>query len=254
MSSKVPYQNVGYGLTNALPTIFQPPIVAKRAPTTADLADIGATWIYPAVNTSWTLTSIVAGAATWVDNGGSGGTGVFASVEATTGNITADLGNFVATAGSATIHGNITSTTGNLVSTLGSVSAATTVTAGTGIIATTGNIAASAGNVSASGTVTAGTGINSSTGNIVASTGNIISSLGSITAATTVSGAGVVATGDTGGFATFTTLSNATNTTQSTGTLAIKSTTANPGNNAGFIKMYVGVTTVYVPYFTNIAP
>jgi hypothetical protein len=51
-----------------------------------------------------------------------------------------------------------------------------------------------------------------------------------------------------------TTFTPTTNTSLSTGTLSIKSTSANPGNNAGFIEILVGGTTAWVPYFTNIAP
>lgn len=233
MSSKVPYQNVGYGLTNALPTIFQPPIIAKRAPTSADQADLGAIWIYPAQNTSWNLTSIVAGKATWTTSGGSGGNGVFASVEATTGNITADVGNIVATAGS--------------------ISAATTITAGGSIISTAGNIGTLSGNISASGNVIAGTGMLVTTGGITVSSGNVMVS-GSVSAGSVLSARSLAATGDSGGFATITTFTNVTDTAQSTGTLSIKSDSANNGNNTGFLKVYVGLTTAYVPYFTTIAP
>jgi len=51
-----------------------------------------------------------------------------------------------------------------------------------------------------------------------------------------------------------TTLTNVVNSSLSTGAMTILSTTTNPGNSAGYIKMYVGTTVVYVPYFTNIAP
>ena len=43
--------------------------------------------------------------------------------------------------------GNITSETGNIAASAGSVSAATTVTGGTGVVATTGNVSATAGKV-----------------------------------------------------------------------------------------------------------
>lgn len=36
--------------------------------------------------------------------------------------------------------------------------------------------------------------------------------------------------------------------------LTIDSQSANPGVNAGFIKVYVGASTAYIPYFTNISP
>lgn len=64
----------------------------------------------------------------------------------------------------------------------------------------------------------------------------------------------IAASGDTGGTASQNTITNATNTSLSSGTLSIKSTTTNNGNNAGFIKVYVGTTVAYIPYFTNIAP
>ena len=63
------------------------------------------------------------------------------------------------------------------------------------------------------------------------------------------------ATADHGtGIASTTMLSNVVNTTQGAGALTLLSTNANSGTNAGFIKMYVGTTVVYVPYFTSIAP
>lgn len=63
----------------------------------------------------------------------------------------------------------------------GALSAATTVTAGTGIVATT--------------TVTAGTSITATAGNITAATGNIVATAGSMSAGTTVTaGTGVTST------------------------------------------------------------
>ena len=63
------------------------------------------------------------------------------------------------------------------------------------------------------------------------------------------------ASGDQGtGVAAETAITNVVNTAVSTGALTVLSTTANPGNSAGFIKIYVGTQVAYVPYFTNIAP
>lgn len=56
------------------------------------------------------------------------------------------------------------------------------------------------------------------------------------------------------GLSSKTMLTNVVNTTQGAGALTLLSTNANSGTNAGFIKMYVGTTVVYVPYFTSIAP
>ena len=78
---------------------------------------------------------------------------------------------------------------------------------------------------------------------------NGITSDGDITART------FFASGDEGtGVASQTALTNVVDTTQGAGALSIVSTTANNGDNAGFLKMYVGTTVVWVPYFTDIAP
>ena len=56
------------------------------------------------------------------------------------------------------------------------------------------------------------------------------------------------------GISSTTMLTNVVNTTQGAGALTLLSTNGNSGTNAGFIKMYVGTTAVYIPYFTSIAP
>ena len=83
---------------------------------------------------------------------------------------------------------------------------------------------------------------------IIAPTGNIQATAGGI------GGATVYASGDLASAVSLTAMTNVVNTTQSTGALSILSTTANPGNNTGFLKFYVGTTPVFVPYFANIAP
>jgi hypothetical protein len=61
--------------------------------------------------------------------------------------------------------------------------------------------------------------------------------------------------GDEGtGVASTVALTNVTNTSISTGVLSIKGTTASTGDNAGFIKVYVGTGVAYIAYFTDIAP
>ncbi len=44
------------------------------------------------------------------------------------------------------------------------------------------------------------------------------------------------------------------NTTQGAGTMRVASTTANAGDNAGFLQVIVNDSVAYIPYFTNIAP
>jgi hypothetical protein len=123
------YASVGYGLSEALPVIPPAPIVSQRTPTTADKAPIGQEWVYVPSNAVYILTSIVSNSATWVLLGAAGGSGVFSSVTATTGNITATLGSIVSSAGSLSAATGITSTTGNIVATAGIVEAGTVLRA-----------------------------------------------------------------------------------------------------------------------------
>lgn len=169
-------KNVAYGLSDALLNVFSPPIVSKRAPTTADSAQIGTLWVNSTTNAAYILTSIVANSATWSNF--SGGAGLFTSLTVTPGNIVATLGNISATAGS--------------------LSAGTTVTAGTGITATTGNIVATAGQVNAGTTITAGTGLTVTTGGAAITGASTINGgsvgIGTDNAANTISiGLGTVA-------------------------------------------------------------
>jgi hypothetical protein len=83
----------------------------------------------------------------------------------------------------------------------------------------------------------------------------IIEATGSINATLFSTGAAVSATGDIGGIGGTTTFTNGNvANVPGGGTLSINSQSANPGAQAGFIKIYVGATTAYIPYFTNIAP
>lgn len=195
MATKTRFLNA-YGFSpNPIQSVFQPPIITNRNPTTADQAQLGTVWVNKSNNDFYVLTSIVNALSTWTGLGG-GAPQIAPSYTATTGNITAQQGNIIATLG------NITATAGNIAATAGSI------TAGSDIIAT---------------------GV--------------------------IAGASVEATGDTGaGGGGTVTLTSVTDTAQSTGALSIKSDSANNGSNAGFIKVYVGAATAYIPYFTNIAP
>lgn len=265
MATNAPYIDVAYGLTQPLLNVFPFPIVSTRNPTTADRAQLGTVWVNKSTNDYFVLTSVVANVSIW--SSVSNGAGIFTSLEATTGNITADLGNIVATAGSVSAGVNVSA--GANVAAAAAITAGTTITAagnirstGGNIIANSGDITATAGNVTAGAAITASTNITATSGNILASAGNITATLGDITAlagditatAGAVNAAQLEATGDLGGVVSVTSFTNAVDTAQSTGTLSILSDSANPGNNAGFLKIYVGATTAYVPYFTNIAP
>ena len=201
-------QTVGYGLSTPLPVIPPIQIISNRNPTTADKAQIGQLWINSTGNAYYVLTSIVNNLATWVASSGGGGAGVFSSVEATSGNITADVGNIVATAG------NVTVTAGN-------------------ITATAGNIVATAGNITANGNAA------------------VIAAIGT---AGTVKATVLESVGDSGtGSAGSTQITNVVDTTQGAGALTILSPSATSHTNTGLLKIYVGTTAVYVPYFQNIS-
>src|SRR5574340_1274612 len=98
-------QNVDYGLSQPLNSVFPPPIVAKRAPTTADMAQLGTIWVQPtntsgtAVNGAWILTSIINNSANWADASGAGGT--FASLTVTPGPISLTGTTTINTSGAA---------------------------------------------------------------------------------------------------------------------------------------------------------
>lgn len=222
---------VAYGLSEPLPVVAPAPIVAKRAPTTSDFAPIGQLWIEPvnssgaAVNSAWILTSIISNSATWQLIEYAGGAGVFSSLTVTPGPISLT--------GTTSIN-----TSGSAVTTIG--------TGGTGAV----NIGNATGNTAITGTLTTSAGITATTGNIVATDGNITATA----ANRRVTGTGVYASGDAGGVAGTTGLTNLANSAVSTGIMTINSTTANPGANAGYLQMYLGSTTIFIPYFTDIAP
>lgn len=83
MSVNNQYQNVAYGLNQALLAVAPLPIISQRPPTTADTAPLGQLWIDVPGNLAYVLTSIVANSATWVSI--AGGAGSFASLTVTPG-------------------------------------------------------------------------------------------------------------------------------------------------------------------------
>ena len=235
-----------YGFPGPLTPSTFPPIISLRTPKTTDYAPIGAEWIYTPGNEVFFLTSIVSNVATWILVAPSGGVGNFTSLTVNPGlsNLSAltqvGAANINATAANPTNIGNATSTTtmlGTVHINAAGAGVTTIGTGGTGAV----NIGNATGNIAATGTFGV-TGAINATLTITSSTAAIV-------------GVQVIATGDLGnGFAAETSLTNAINTTQGVGALSILSTTGNPGNNAGFIKIYVGTAIAYIPYWTNIAP
>lgn len=222
-----------YALNQPLQFVPNAPIVAKRAPVSTDNYPIGQQWINESTNFYYVLTSYSNGVPQWQII--TSGSGTIDTITTNSGVVTPSGGNVNITGGGSTnittvgsgstvtvevisspsfagtvtaatgfvaTTGNIVATVGNINATAGSMSAGTTITAGTGITATTGNIVASAGNISATSgsvsantTVSAGTTITAGTG-ITATTGNITASSGNISASGTVSGQGLISSGD----------------------------------------------------------
>lgn len=217
--SHIQQQQNNYGFPNPLSQNSPLPIISKRAPTTVDYAPLATIWDYTTANEIFILTSIVSNVATWQLLSTSGSAGVFSSLVVSPG-----LSSLSALTQVGTANINATG------------AAATNIGRGTGAV----NIGNSTGNIAMAGAITL--------------TGSLHSTL-SLTSDVGVVGLQLYATGDAGnGIATETSITNVINTTQGAGVLGILSTTANPGNNAGFIKIYVGTVVAYIPYWTNIAP
>lgn len=214
-----------YGITDALLNTPPMPIISKRAPLTSDMAPLGQIWIYTTTNTPYILTSIVSNLANWTLLVASGGAGVFTSVTAAT-TVTAGTG-FIATAGGlAATAGNITTAAGNM-SASGSVTAGTSMSAGT--------------------TITAGTGISATAGDIVAVGAGSVG--GIVEAAKVLQADGDSPTMGLGTTTQYTGIKNGT--PVSSGVFSITGTTATPGTNAGFIKIWVGTQEAWIPYFIS---
>jgi hypothetical protein len=234
----------GYTL-DALTNLPFKPVVAKRAPTTADTGfAIGTLWIEPkdttntAVNAAWILTSIISNSANWlsIQAGGGGGAGAFTTLTSTSNTALASgtgatfaVGN---TTGTITIGGaaqtgavNVGNSSGAVAVGIGNGTGANVVnigTAGTGLV----SIGNSTGGVDLFGTTI-------STGTIAATT--------------------FYATGDAGGIAATTAFTDGTAPAGGSGALTIISSTGSTAHtNAGFIKIYIGTTTAWIPYYTAI--
>ena len=57
--------HVGYGLTNALQSLAQAPIVASRNPTSNDFAEYGTEWVNKSTNAVFVNTGNISGGAAW---------------------------------------------------------------------------------------------------------------------------------------------------------------------------------------------
>jgi len=119
-------QQTVYGISSPVVGVPQRPLIAQRDPTVNDKSQIGTIWVNITNNTSYILVSIKNDRATWSETGATG-SGVFSSVEATTGDITADLGDIKTLSGNIISAGSVTADNG-LVATGGGLSVEGNVT------------------------------------------------------------------------------------------------------------------------------
>lgn len=81
---------------------------------------------------------------------------------------------------------------------------------------------------------------------------NTLDTIQNIQTTSSPSFVGVYTNGDAGGVASTVCLTNVVNNTQGVGVDTIKSTSVSNNSNAGFLKAYLGTTTIYLPYWTSI--
>lgn len=109
--------DLAYGIGDALIPLAPLPIIAKRDPSTNDIAQLGTTWVNESTGAVWILAQVATNSANWVTSPVIGGVGVFTSLEVTSGSLTIDLaaggidvgaGNFtVDNAGNVVVLGNL---------------------------------------------------------------------------------------------------------------------------------------------------
>ena len=95
-----------YGLDQPLVSNAPLPIIAQRAPTVRDTAELGTLWLDQPANTAYLLLEVVNNQATWVNSPAAGAT-VLASLTVNPGNLTVTAGDLAVTAGNATIGGTL---------------------------------------------------------------------------------------------------------------------------------------------------
>lgn len=101
--------NLGYGFDNALQGLAPQPIIATRAPTGNDIAELGTTWVDKTADAVYVITSVVNGSAVWSTSPASG-VGTFTSVDVDPGDLTVVTGNVDITAGNLAVGGDTTLT------------------------------------------------------------------------------------------------------------------------------------------------
>ena len=120
MPSKVSRSNTVYGYPNPQLSAFPDPIVAQRAPTTADKAVVGQIWVDQVGQLSYIFIKNSAGNSVWAVQSNNGGAAVFTSLTVN---------------GASTFTGSILQSAGSV--SIGADAAAQTILIGTGTAAKT---------------------------------------------------------------------------------------------------------------------
>jgi len=144
-----------YGMGDNLIEMPQRPIVAQRAPTTADIAFPGTIWVDQPNDDNYILTRVVSNSATWINAGG--GSGAFTTVATTAGitcGTTLVVGTTLAVLGNTTLNTGL----GVVQSSAAGILSSSDGTDGQVLIASTGAAAP------AWAAITAGAGINVTNG------------------------------------------------------------------------------------------
>lgn len=250
------------GLQQAIISLNPENLYMKRNPRSTDRAEIG-TWLFnTAASTAWFLPSITGGVSNWMQVETGGSTGSFAALTSTGATTLATTGASVNTFGNVTGATSLALLVGtggfSVTGVAGSVftigTGVTTGSIGIGNALTTGSL--TMGTALTTGFVTIGSGASTSALNLLAGSGLInvtgnISQTGGITSSGAIAGAAISATSDAGGFASEITLSNASVPVAGGTGVFVINPSSGAGNtaNTGFIKLYLGVTAIYIPYW-----
>ena len=238
--------NIDYGLTNPLQQVPPQPIVANRAPTTSDTAEIGTLWIDKLTNASYVLTSIAAGLATWTTSAFSanptvttltvtGGVGTVLDVQS--GDVSVDAGNLTVT-GNLTITGTTTLTGPFILNDTGAIALTSTDNApGAIALLVNGGAAETLTIISDQGTGNGAIALTAVAGGITLSGGKATANAINLTASNAAGG--LTSTVGTGGYSFTATNGNSVFNT-GTGSLSLSSdaaaTTVNIGTGAAVVK------------------
>lgn len=249
-----------YGLSQPIINVFPSPIISSRAPTALDKAQLGTIWVKRTTsaltNAAYILTSIVNNSAVWLSTGG--GDGHFSTLLV---DGTSTFNGQVNINASVVVNGvghNLTVGSGDINANAGSINAGNQIVGALGIVAQSGGVSVQSGDVTVTlGDITVTNGdlfvsnATSGNGNITAEN-DITSTSGTITTlgGSIVSSGSLIVAGDVSTTGSQVAITGQTNAASGSGTLTVKAIgSASPANNTGFVKIFIGSTRYWVPYF-----